>query len=132
MTNFYKKIQPKEIKLSLLPVNWKVVSIKDCIINKRIKIGKVRQQEYKKAGKFPIVDQGQNLIAGFWDKEEDVYKGELPVIIFGDHTRIIKFIDFPFVAGADGTKVLLPDVSNLYTKEDCCGVEGGAGGERKN
>jgi len=105
MTNFYKKIQPKEIKLSLLPVNWKVVSIKDCIINKRIKIGKVRQQEYKKAGKFPIVDQGQNLIAGFWDKEEDVYKGELPVIIFGDHTRIIKFIDFPFVAGADGTKV---------------------------
>jgi type I restriction enzyme S subunit len=49
------------------------------------------------------------IISGYWDNEEDVYKGELPVIIFGDHTRIFKFIDFPFVCGADGAKVLIPN-----------------------
>ena len=32
---------------------------------------------------------------------------DLPVIVFGDHTRAIKFIDFPFVLGADGCKVLV-------------------------
>jgi len=32
----------------------------------------------------------------------------LPVIIFGDHTRHVKFIDFPFAIGADGTQLLQP------------------------
>lgn len=35
----------------------------------------------------------------------------MPVILFGDHTRVFKFIDFKFVCGADGTKVLLPNTS---------------------
>ena len=30
------------------------------------------------------------------------------MIIFGDHTRRIKFIDFKFAVGADGTKLLHP------------------------
>jgi predicted nucleotidyltransferase len=30
----------------------------------------------------------------------------LPVILFGDHTRVFKFLDFPFATGADGTKLL--------------------------
>lgn len=68
---------------------------------------KVRQSKYQKSGLFPIVDQGQEFVAGYWDGEEDVYQEHLPVIIFGDHTRVFKFVDFPFVAGADGTHVLL-------------------------
>ncbi|MDO8264108.1 MAG: hypothetical protein Q7T21_12935, partial [Gallionella sp.] len=28
------------------------------------------------------------------------------VIIFGDHTCVIKFVDFDFVVGADGTQIL--------------------------
>ena len=30
------------------------------------------------------------------------------MIVFGDHTRVLKYIDFDFVIGADGVKILLP------------------------
>ena len=70
---------------------------------------KVDQSEFLHSGKFPIVDQGQNFIAGYTDHEEIVWGDDLPVVIFGDHTRILKYVDFPFVLGADGTKVLKPN-----------------------
>ncbi|MBQ7388834.1 MAG: restriction endonuclease subunit S [Paludibacteraceae bacterium] len=69
---------------------------------------KVKQKEYLPKGKFPVVDQGQDLIGGFVDDESLLVKTELPVIVFGDHTKAKKFIDFPFVAGADGTKIIKP------------------------
>jgi type I restriction enzyme S subunit len=94
-----------------VPEDWKVVFFEKCIKKEPIKVGKVKQQEYKVYGKYPIVDQGKSLIAGYCDYEKYVYEGTLPVIIFGDHTRIIKFINFPFVIGADGTKVLTPNAS---------------------
>ena len=30
------------------------------------------------------------------------------MIIFGDHTRVFKYVDFPFAAGADGTRLIAP------------------------
>ena len=78
------------------------------IFEDKTKFGtKLKTDEYHQNGKYPIVDQGQNLIAGYTDKEDGVFK-ELPAIIFGDHTRCIKYIDFPFAQGADGVKVLKP------------------------
>jgi len=109
-----EKVPLKETEVGMIPEEWEVENFEGCILRKRITIGNVKQQQYKQAGKYPIVDQGQKLIAGYWDDEIDVYKGELPVIIFGDHTRIIKFIDFPFVTGADGTKILLPNTKKVY------------------
>ncbi|MBU4190370.1 MAG: restriction endonuclease subunit S, partial [Candidatus Thermoplasmatota archaeon] len=64
------------------------------------------KSSYKSKGKYPIVDQGKELIAAYTDEESKVYKKSIPLIIFGDHTRIFKYIDFPFVTGADGTKLL--------------------------
>jgi type I restriction enzyme S subunit len=101
----------KETEIGKVPEDWKVVFFEKCIKKEPIKVGKVKQQEYKVYGKYPIVDQGKSLIAGYCDYEKYVYEGTLPVIIFGDHTRIIKFINFPFVIGADGTKVLTPNAS---------------------
>ena len=54
-------------------------------------------------GKFPVVSQGQSLVDGFSDDESKVVF-DVPVIMFGDHTRNVKYVDFPFVIGADGTK----------------------------
>jgi type I restriction enzyme S subunit len=99
----------KMTELGPLPEEWEVVAFEKCIKKEASKVGKVKQQEYKVYGKYPIIDQGQSLIAGYCDNEKYVYEGRLPVIIFGDHTRILKFIDFPFVTGADGTKVLTPN-----------------------
>lgn len=59
-------------------------------------------------GQFPVVDQGQAFIAGYSDAAERVIRDGLPLVIFGDHTRCLKFVDFPFILGADGTKVLKP------------------------
>ena len=79
------------------------------------KAHKVDQDHFQVSGQFPIIDQGQDFIAGYLDDNSLVWKRELPVIIFGDHTRAIKYINFPFVLGADGTKVLRPNPS-LYPK----------------
>lgn len=68
--------------------------------------GKVPQSSYLMEGEFPVVDQGQKLIAGFSNDMEMLCKVPAPVIVFGDHTRALKYIDFPFVVGADGVKVL--------------------------
>lgn len=70
---------------------------------------KTKQKEYLKEGALPIVDQGQLLIGGYSDKPEMQLNCTLPVIVFGDHTKAVKYIDFPFGAGADGIKVLQPN-----------------------
>ena len=88
-------------ELGALPEEWEVVSFESCIIKKNFKAKKIKQQDYKPYGKYPVIDQGQNMIAGYWDNKNEVFGENLPVIIFGDHTRIIKYIDFPFVPGAD-------------------------------
>src|SRR3989338_7717074 len=67
---------------------------------------KVKRGEYIKEGEFLVVDQGQNFISGYTADAEAVYRENLPLIVFGDHTRILKFIDFPFACGADGTQLL--------------------------
>ena len=54
-------------------------------------------------GNYAIVDQGQNLIGGYTDDNSKVLKCKLPVIVFGDHSKNVKLINFPFAPGADGT-----------------------------
>jgi len=69
---------------------------------------KTQQAEYLEEGQFPIVDQGKELIGGYTNNLSAKFMGDLPVIIFGDHTRVIKYVDFQFGMGADGIKVLCP------------------------
>lgn len=66
---------------------------------------KIPKECYLKTGNNIIVDQGQNEIAGWTNEEKGLYK-DVPAIIFGDHTRAIKYIDRPFFLGADGVKLL--------------------------
>jgi len=64
----------------------------------------IKSSEYLERGAVPVVDQGQKLIAGYCNNKE-VYS-DIPVIVFGDHTRCLKWIDFEFCPGADGTQVI--------------------------
>lgn len=68
-------------------------------------VTKIPKNEYKKSGIIPIIDQGKEFIAGYTDYCKSK-KIESTRIIFGDHTRIIKFVDFEAYIGADGVKVL--------------------------
>jgi type I restriction enzyme, S subunit len=69
---------------------------------------KIKRRDYELEGILPIIDQGQEFIAGYVSNANAAYSGKLPVVVFGDHTRCFKYIDFPFVLGADGVKVLEP------------------------
>lgn len=94
---------------SQLPDDWIVLDFPKTISNRRVKVGKVNKQDYLSLGAYPIIDQSQDYVTGYSDDKTLVYQDDLPVVIFGDHTRIFKYIDFPFICGADGTKVLVPD-----------------------
>lgn len=70
---------------------------------------KLPQSQFQPSGSLAVVDQGQSFVAGYTDKMAYQFRSEsLPVIVFGDHTKAIKYIDFPFAMGADGVKVLKP------------------------
>ncbi len=99
----------KETKVGKIPKEWEIVNFNNSIIKAKYKIGSLKTTEYQPMGNFPIIDQGQEFISGYSDRAELLYNGDLPVVIFGDHTRILKFIDFKFICGADGTKVLIPN-----------------------
>ena len=72
---------------------------------------KLKSQAYCTEGKLPIIDQGIDYIAGYTD--EDVSAVEAgKYVIFGDHSEHIKYVDFSFVQGADGIKILRPNSSN--------------------
>lgn len=69
---------------------------------------KVQTRDYRPSGRFPVIDQGQRKIAGWTNDANAVIDSHLPLIVFGDHTRILKYVDFPFARGADGTQLLKP------------------------
>ena len=69
---------------------------------------KTKQKQYLSCGVLPIIDQGQQIIGGYTDDISKKIDCDLPVIVFGDHTRCVKLIKFAFAPGADGIKVVRP------------------------
>ena len=67
----------------------------------------INSTEYLNEGKYPVVDQGKKKIIGFSNEDSKLLScPEGGVIVFGDHTREIKYINFDFIVGADGTQLL--------------------------
>ena len=67
---------------------------------------KIKQKAYLQSGTLPVIDQGQELVGGYTNDCQKQIVCDLPVIVFGDHTKNVKYINFPFCAGADGIKIL--------------------------
>ena len=76
---------------------------------------KIKQKEYLLEGQLPVIDQGRKFIGGFSNDVDKAVKCKLPVIVFGDHTKAVKYVSFPFGAGADGIKILEPK-ENIFPK----------------
>lgn len=91
-----------------VPEGWSCSPV-DSLLGKVQKKKKVKKEEYLEAGLIPCIDQSQDFIGGYIDDEEAAITENLPIVVFGDHTRIVKFIDFPFAPGADGTQLLIPN-----------------------
>jgi len=102
----------KEVKRKL-PGGWSYKEFPKCLIKESVKTEKIPETHYLKEGKYPIVDQGSNFIAGYTNDESLVYMHQCPVIVFGDHTRTFKYVDFNFAIGADGTKIIHPNTPSI-------------------
>jgi type I restriction enzyme, S subunit len=87
---------------------WLTMPFSDAIADESGGNEKTPKSEFLPEGRFAVVDQGKELIAGYVDDQSRLCRSELPVIVFGDHTRYFKYVDFPFCMGADGVKVLRP------------------------
>lgn len=109
---------PVEEQPYQIPENWCWIHLPEAFTNHTDSKKKIQSKAYLSDGKYSVVDQGQELIGGYTDDKDMLYSGKLPVIIFGDHTRCVKLIDFPFAQGADGVKVLRPkdfyDINAFY------------------
>lgn len=98
-----KMIWNEKLKKSI-PEGWNVRKIGD-VLSKIPHTYKYTSSEYKKDGKFPIIDQSSNYICGYTDKEENLLKLN-DCVVFGDHTKFVKYVNFNFARGADGTQIL--------------------------
>ena len=86
---------------------WKIFGFNEIFTTISTKDHQINKVEYETEGRYPVVDQGKQLIAGYSNKTEKVLVCPKDgLVVFGDHTREIKFIYFDFIVGADGTQLL--------------------------
>jgi len=100
-----------------MTTEWDKQTFSECVQPVRVdRTKQIKMRRYQPKGKYPIVDQGQGLVAGWTDNEDVVIRDSLPYVVFGDHTRLLKYVDFPFALGADGAKLIKPkdDINPLY------------------
>lgn len=87
-----------------LQSGWQEVAFDHIFKSIPTKRFQVQQKEIQPKGTVPVISQSANYIEGYTDDIDKIFTAT-PVIIFGDHTRVVKFVDFPFVVGADGVKI---------------------------
>jgi type I restriction enzyme S subunit len=92
------------------PASWGLLPVSEAVRNITITDKKIPQKDYLPSGKFPVIDQGQEFVGGFTDDVTKLVDCAQPVIVFGDHTRIVKLVKTAFAPGADGIKILQPDI----------------------
>ena len=95
-----------------IPEEWSSVVIEN-LLSKDFDSKKIPASEYLHDGKYPIVDQSTDFIAGYTNDLSLIINVTNPRIVFGDHTRIVKFINFDFARGADGTQVVLSNNNRM-------------------
>ena len=95
-----------------IPEGWEAYKLGD-LLTKIKRPAKVKKEDYLEEASIPCVDQSQSFIGGYTEDEEAEITSPLPLVVFGDHTRALKFIDFPFACGADGTQLLYPKDDRL-------------------
>ncbi|MFA5287182.1 MAG: restriction endonuclease subunit S [Candidatus Omnitrophota bacterium] len=86
---------------------WLEKPFEDCI-ERVVYSKKIQKKKFLPSGEFPIISQEESFINGYWNNKSDVFRVKSPVVVFGDHTQVLKYVDFDFVLGADGVKILRP------------------------
>ncbi|WP_239702950.1 MULTISPECIES: restriction endonuclease subunit S [unclassified Mammaliicoccus] len=101
----FNTFQNRKPLKSAKQLGWNLFILTDLLKDDSRNVRKIKKSDYLENGQKPIIDQGKQLIGGYTNLDVGFYNEE-SYIVFGDHTRIIKYIDFPSFIGADGVKVL--------------------------
>ncbi|MBU0999102.1 N-6 DNA methylase [Patescibacteria group bacterium] len=107
--------------VALINQKWEMVELGDIITTITPPI-KIQKNTFQQSGKFPIIDQSQEEISAWTNNEKAIIKPTKALVVFGDHTCVIKYVDYPFAQGADGIKIietndkLLPKFLYFYLK----------------
>lgn len=104
----------EQLIAELCPIGVEYVQLGDVLINNNAP-NSISKKNYRDIGSIPIIDQSQSYIAAYTDDNSAV-PPILPCIIFGDHTRVIKYADTIFAQGDSGTKVFIPIMNSINTK----------------
>lgn len=99
------EIKEDEIPFDI-PENWAWCYLSFVTTSISSRPFQIFEKEILSEGLYPVVSQGKKLIEGYSNCQEKLLTHEKPIILFGDHTKNLKLIDFDFVVGADGTKLI--------------------------
>ena len=106
-----KMVYNPELKREI-PEGWGVESVGN-LLDKVTKAEKIENNSIEFIGEIPVIDQSQKFIAGFTNNENALLQAQDGHVIFGDHTRVVKYINFDYARGADGTQVLISNNENI-------------------
>lgn len=106
-----------------VPEGWERLTVGE-LIEKTPRTTQIMASEYGKEGPIPIIDQSREFIAGYTDNHASLINVGKPVIVFGDHTRILKYIQFPFAKGADGTQLIVSNTDRMPQSLFYCSLVG--------
>lgn len=106
-----------------VPEGWERLPVGE-LIEKIPRTTQIMASEYGKEGPIPIIDQSKEFIAGYTDNHASLVNVGKPVIVFGDHTRILKYIQFPFAKGADGTQLIVSNTDRMPQSLFYCSLVG--------
>ena len=95
-----------------IPEGWEIKTV-GSIIGKVQRTTQIMTSDYLDKGLIPVIDQSREFIAGYTNEENALVNLGIPVIVFGDHTRILKYVTFPFAKGADGTQLIVSNCERM-------------------
>lgn len=101
----------KIIKNNIILKHAKLAEV--IIMLKNSKTYNIQKNKVLQQGSLPVITQEKKFISGYTNDTSKCLNANQsnPFIVFGDHSLTVKFINFPFVIGADGTQV-------FYTKDE--------------
>ena len=78
-----------------IPESWEWVRLETVTYCIGDKSNQIKQSEILQEGQYPVVSQSMNRIEGYSNEKNKILKVEpVSVIVFGDHSKTLKLIDF--------------------------------------
>lgn len=111
----FKNKKTEELEIEI-PETWRIAHLESIVKNVASKQYQIKESQVAQEGKYTVISQSKEYSIGYSNDESKIYHHNYPVIVFGDHTTEVKYIDFDFIVGADGIKIFEPNINLVDPK----------------